>query len=316
MKLPSSLLVIHLGAIGDVVHGLVVAAAVKDAEPEARLGWVAHPLVAPLVEGHPCIDRVHVWEDGGGLAGFMRIVRALRRERYQLAVDLQRMRKSAFLSRLSGATRAFAYDHRHEHEQGGSSRAEKHMVQRYLEVASDIGCAAPVARHLLPRDAAAERWAEERIRVLGGAPILVHLGASKPEHRWDPELFGSLARMLAEQQELPVCLTGGPADRVRVVAGIAISPRVHDLVGASTLAQFVALARRARLFIGGDTGPMHIAAAVGTPVVALFGPTDPARSGPWGTGHRVIRSPSRSMEGIGVEQVRACAREQLGLVHV
>ena len=321
MTLPARLLVLHLGSIGELVDALPFAAAVEDERPDVHLGWVSEPVVEALLAGHPCLERVHLWRRGGGLGELTRLVRELRAERYELAVDLSPSRKSALLARLAGLPRVTGGGRRRTREAGWSwsegriatGHGDVHRAEGYLELATQLGCPASAPRHVLPRDAAAEAWAEERVRALGGAPVLVHLGASKPENRWDPERFGALARALADAKAFPVCLTGGPADRVRVVAGMAMSPDVHDLVGALSLAQFVALARRSRLFVGGETGPMHVAAAVGTPVVALFGPAEPARVRPWGEGHRVLRGRSMRMEDIEVEEALACVQRHLGL---
>jgi heptosyltransferase-1 len=286
-----------------------------------RIAWVVHPLTEPLVQGHPSVDRVHVWQREG-LGEFRRLVRELRGERYELAIDLQRLQKSALLARLSGAPRVLGFDRARTKEASwvwtnehlAGTQPGRHRVEQYLEVARHLGCAAPVARRVLPREPQAEAWAEELVRELGAAPVLLNLGASKPANRWPPERFGEVARAL--ERDVPVCLVGGPADRVRVVAGVAVSPGVRDLVGTTSLAQLVALARRARLFIGCDTGPMHIAAAVDTPVLALFGPADPAVTGPYGSEHRVLRVPSASAqpprtEDITVEMVLEAARALL-----
>jgi hypothetical protein len=147
-------------------------------------------------------------------------------------------------------------------------------------------------------DARAAAWAEGRLAALGGAPIVVNLGASKPANRWPPERFGELAARLAAACGGPVVFTGGPADveagrlAERAAAG---APGVASLVGETDLRQLVALCARARLFVGCDTGPMHVAAAVDTPVVALFGPADARRTRPYGGGaggvqHRVVRA--------------------------
>jgi lipopolysaccharide heptosyltransferase II len=298
-----------------------------------------HPLAAPLVEGHPCVDHVHVWKRGGGAAELARLVREIRAQRYDLAVDLQRIQKSAFLARSSGAPRVLGYDRARAKELSWLWTTERippreharHMVLHYLEFAQHLGARAQQPRHLFPPDDAAEAWAAQFVRELGGEPVLVNLGASKPANRWMPERFGALARALTFEPGVPVCLTGGPDDRslareARIAAGDA---RLSDLVGQTNLRQLVALTRRARLHVGCDTGPMHIAAAVGTPVVALFGPADPARTGPWGAGHRVLRVPPpcapcnrktcnqarhACMEDLTVEHVLAAAREELALV--
>ena len=207
------------------------------------------------------------------------------------------------------------------------TRGARHMVEHYLEHARHLGAPAAAPRHLLPADETAEAWAEKRIQELGGAPVLINLGATKPANRWEPERFGALARALAEETTLPVCLIGGPGDRAMAERALAAAGEaVHDLVGATSLRQLIALLRRGRLFIGCDTGPMHLAAAVRTPVVALFGPADPERTGPWGAGHRVLRVPPpcapcnrktcnqprhACMEDLTVDRVRQAAVEGL-----
>lgn len=338
MRPPARVLIVRLGAIGDVVNALVFAAALEEARPDVHLGWVVHPLAAPLVEGHPCVERVHLWRRGGGLKELARLVREIRAQRYDLAVDLQRIQKSAFVARLSGAPRVLGFDRARSKELSWLWTKERipprgparHMVQHYLEFARHLGAGETEPRHLFPADAAAEAWADELVRALGGEPVLVNLGATKPANRWIPERFGALASALASDG-VPVCFTGGPGDRAvaalaRAAAGAA---RVRDLVGQTSLRQLLALTRRARLFVGCDTGPMHIAAAVKTPVVVLFGPADPLRTGPWGQGHRIVRVPPpcapcnrktcnqprhACMEDITVAHVLAAAREQLALV--
>jgi lipopolysaccharide heptosyltransferase II len=333
---PERVLVVRLGAIGDVTNALVLAGALRARFPGIFLGWAVHPLAAPLVQDHPALDRVHVWVRGKGARAFRRLLAELRAERYGLAVDLQRILKSALLARLSGAPRVLGFDRARAKELSWlftSERLEpadrgRHMVLQYLEFATRLGAEPGAARHELARDAGAEAWAEARVAALGGPPVLVNLGASKLANRWPPAHFGRLARALAEDPGAPVCLTGGPADRPAAEeARRAAGAGVRDLVGATTLPQLVALCRRARLFVGCDTGPMHVAAAVGTPVVALFGPADPRRTGPWGTGHVVLREPPpcapcnrktcnqprhACMEDLTVERVVEAVRGRLG----
>ena len=297
--LPESVLVVRLGAIGDVTNALAFATALKDADPRVRIGWAAHPGVLPLLEGHPSVDRVHVWPRGAGWRGWRRMVGELRAERYALAVDLQRIAKSALLARASGAPRVLGYDRGRAKElswlwtreriPAGPPRA--HMVEQVLEFARHLGVPDPQVRRLLPPDPAADRWAREAVAGLGGPPILVNLGASKPENRWPAERFGRLAQELQAEQG-PVALIGGPedreaAERARAEAGEG----VVDFVGKTSLRQLYCLMDRSRLFVGCDTGPMHLAAARELRVVALFGPADPHRTGPWGEGHRILRRP-------------------------
>ncbi|MEQ1893227.1 MAG: glycosyltransferase family 9 protein, partial [Planctomycetota bacterium] len=147
LRPPARVLAVRLGAIGDVVNALAFATALKDASPSSYLGWVVHPLAEPLVRGHPCVERVHVWRRGGGAGEFLRLVRELRGERYDVAVDLQRLAKSAFLARLSGATRVLGHDRARTKELAWLWTNERlapgeggvHMVEQYLAFARRLG---------------------------------------------------------------------------------------------------------------------------------------------------------------------------------
>ncbi len=325
MDVPSRILVVRSGAIGDVVNALVFATAVKAAAPAVHLGWVVHSLSEPLVRDHPSVDRVHVWRRGAGIGGFWKLVQEARAERYDLAVDLQRIAKSALLARFSGAPRVLGFDRARTKEASWLWTNERlvprpepaHMVEWYLDFARHLGIEDPRPRHVFPRDDAAEAFADALVRELGERPILVNLGATKPANRWPPERFGELASRLAQEFELPVCLTGGDADRDAERIAIETAgraPHVKSLIGKTSLRELAALCARARLVVACDTGPMHIAAACGAPVIALFGPADPRRTGPWDAkgekGHAIVRVSSR-MEDITVEHVLEAARAKL-----
>jgi lipopolysaccharide heptosyltransferase II len=331
---PRRVLVVRLGAIGDVVNALAFASALKQHAPATEIGWVVHPLAAPLVTGHPALDRVHVLERGS-LRRWLALVGELRRARYDLAVDLQRIAKSALLARASGASRVLGFDRARSKELAWLWTRERipagdrgaHMLEQYLEFARHLGVPARAPLRQLPRDPAAEACAARWLEELGGPPLVVNVGATKPANRWPPERFGELARALARELGAPVCLTGGPADREAASrAREAAGPGLLDLVGRTSLPELVALLARARLWIGCDTGPMHIAAACGTPVVALFGAADERRTGPYGPGHRVVRTTPPCapcnrrrcplprhvcMEDLSVEQVLSAARAAL-----
>ncbi len=294
------MLVVRLGAIGDVVNALVFATAVKDASPATRIGWAVHPLAFPLVEGHPSVDRVHLWPRDAGRAGWRMVRDEVRAGGYEVAVDLQRILKSAWLARSSGAARVLGMDRRRAKEFSWLLTTERiapgdpreHMVERYLAFARHLGALDSVARHLLPADLQAAAWAKVQAHKLGGPPVILNVGASKPLNRWPAERFGELARALHAELDVPIVLTGGPSDRSDADRALAAAEgSATDLVGATDLRQLYHLMDHARLFVGCDTGPMHLAAARGLPVVALFGPADPRRTGPWGSNHRVARSP-------------------------
>jgi heptosyltransferase I len=323
--LPARVLVVRLGAIGDVVNALVFATAVKRAQPDTHIGWAIHDLARPLVEGHPSVDRVHQWRRGSGSAGRRAVTRELRAERYDLAVDLQRIAKSALLARASGAPRMLGYDRGRAKEFSWLLATERiepgppheHMVDQYLAFARHLGCDGP-AEHLLPVDAEADAWAAALVDELGGAPVLINPGASKSPNRWAPGRFGALAKRLVQDAMAPVVAIGGPGDRELAAALFeAAGPGVRDLVGATTLPQLIALERRARLVVTGDTGPMHLAVAVGVPTLALFGPADPRRTGPYGwtdqtsARHTVLRAANGRMDALVVETVHDAVRTKL-----
>lgn len=324
-RLPARVLVVRLGAIGDVVNALVFATALKRTHPNIHIGWAVHDLARPLVEGHPSVDRVHLWRRGSGPAGRRAVVEELRAERYDLAVDLQRIAKSALLARSSHAPRVLGYDRRRAKEFSWLLATERiapgspheHMVDQYLDFARYLGCDGP-AEHMLPTNLEADEWAAALVDELGGAPVLVNPGASKPTNRWAPERFGQVARGLVADDAAPVVAIGGPGDRALAATLLtSAGPGVRDLVGATTLLQLIALERRARFVVTGDTGPMHLAVAVGTPTLALFGPADPRRTGPYGwTGrtssrHTVLRAEDGRMESLAVDEVRSVVRAKL-----
>ena len=319
-KLPERVLIVRTGAIGDVANALVVANAIREAAPATRVGWVVHELAMPLIEDHPSVDRVHLWPRGSGLAGLRALLGELRAQRYGLALDLQRIAKSALVARLSGAPRVVGFDRARSKELAWLLPTERlnprpdsrHRVESYLDVVQHLGLPVPRVLHRLPLDARAAAWAEERVAAWGGAPVLVHVGATKPPNRWPAERFGGLAGALTREPGGPVVLVGGPdevpaARRAMEAAGSG----VHDLVGATDLRQLIELCRRARLVVSADSGPMHLAAAVGTRVLALFGPADPAATGPWGAQHRVLRAPRLEMDELPLKPVLTSARELL-----
>jgi lipopolysaccharide heptosyltransferase II len=286
------MLVVRTGAIGDVANALCFATALKQGLRDLHLGWVVHPLAEPLVRGHPDVDRLHVWPRGSGWAGWRRLVSELRAERYDTAVDLQRLQKSAFLVRCSGAQRRVGFIRGRvkevawiwTNERVDPGPAWTHMAETYRRMAAHFVTNAQIERRL-PDDPAGQLWAKEQIRLLGGAPLLLNLGATKAANRWPAERFGALAASLAQRGVGPLALIGGPGDRTAAETALAAAGAntpLTDLVGKSDLSGLIALLRLARGFVGCDTGPMHLAAAVGCPVLALFGAADERRTGPYG----------------------------------
>ncbi|MDF1799106.1 MAG: glycosyltransferase family 9 protein [Planctomycetota bacterium] len=341
MSLPPKVLIVRLGAIGDVVNALTLAKALKDLPQPPHIGWVVHDLARPLVEDNPLVDRVHVWSRGSGLAGYRGLIRELRSAGYGLAVDLQRLAKSALVARRSGAQRVLGWDRARSKEGAWLLVKERiqpgdpqdHMVRHYGAFAAHLGAQPTGPRGVLHPGREAEAWAAELLQGTGAAPVVLNLGASKLPNRWPAERFGELAAGLAADG-LPVVLAGGPADREAAATALEVatasagpgSAPIQDLAGATSLRQLAALLDRAALFVGCDTGPMHMAVAMGCRVVALFGPANPRRTGPFpgdAAGQRILQHlPDAASHGgkpwraartdaITTQEVLAAARDLL-----
>lgn len=323
-SLPERVLIVRLGAMGDVANALVVATAIKESRPDVQIGWAVHDLAEPLLRGHPDVDKVHVWRRGRGPDEFASFLGGIRSEDYGLAIDLQRILKSALVARLSRARRVLGFDRARTKEMSWlwtlerlpAGRPQAHMITQYLDFVKYLGLPRLAPKRRLPEDLEARTWAEALVEQLGRPPIVLNVGASKVKNRWRADRFGELAGQVIEQLELPVVLSGGPGDMALADAAwtaLGGSPQALNLVGETSIPQVIELARIARVFVSCDTGPMHLAAAVGTPVVALFGPANPERTGPYGEDHRIVRAPgvNGSMDGIAVAVVLSAIKEVL-----
>lgn len=333
--LPARILIVRLGALGDVINGLALANALIEARADLHLGWVGHDLVQPILRGHPALRRVHLWPRGGGWRSLLELRRELRAERYDAVLDLQRLAKSALLARAVGTPRTIGFDRGRAKECSWLLHAERvapadaarPMAEQALDFARHLGLRPGPARIDLPLWPEAEAWAEQRLAGVG-SPVALNIGATKPANRWPAERWGELARRLKVEGGVEPVLTGGPSDRpladaVMERAGVPLV----DLVGATDLRQLAAILRRVKTVVSADTGPMHLAAAVGSPIVALFGAADERRTGPLGQLEHVVRTnppcapcgkrdcprPRHDcMLDLGVERVLSAVRSRLG----
>jgi len=299
MSVPREVLIVRLGAIGDVTNALCVAKALKALPTPPKIGWVVHDLAAPLLENNPLVDRVHLWPRRLGLGGLRGCLASVRAESYELAIDLQRIFKSAAFARFAGTGRVLGWDRARAKEGAWLLASERlaaghedvHMVDSYGEFARHLGAEPCGPKGVLALDpAATEFWLAEA-QGWHGPAVVINLGASKAPNRWPAERFGSVAAKLCEDG-YQVLFTGGPDDRAAARDAHAIAgPGAIDLTGKTSLPELAALLNQARLFVGCDTGPMHMAVAMGCRVLALFGPANPLRTGPYGSapGCRVLQ---------------------------
>lgn len=285
-------LIVRLGSLGDIVHAMPVAAALRTAFPAARIDWATHPAYVPLVGLVQGVDAAipvdtRAWQPGsrGNLfAGLS----SLRQAAYDIALDLQGLIKSAVLARAAGAGRTIGFARAHLREPAARFFYDEtvdpgdavHVIQQNLALSTHVGADGQTVRFPLavPASAAARQAAGE---AGAGGFALLNPGAAWPNKRWPADRFGALADGLRRQHGLASVVLWGPGEKPLAEAVVAASQGAARLAPPTTIADMVAVAGAARLMVSGDTGPLHLAAAVGTPVVALFGPTRTERNGPW-----------------------------------
>ncbi len=304
----SRTLIIKPSSMGDVVQALPVLTALKETHPSAHVSWlVARPFTG-ILEGHPRLDETLVFdrERFGRFTfsltvttEFLGFLQDLRRRRFTTVIDLQGLLRSGLMALATGAPARVGFREARElaplfyTAEVGIGRHIVHAADRYLAAARRIGLADPGARDHLPVSAQARSAIRRRLAEAGlgrAEPfVAVCAYARWPTKQWPPERFAAVLDRMRRQTGARAVLVGSPdaAGGARTIADRMTRPPI-DLTGGTTLKELSAVLGEARVMLTNDSGPMHVAAAVGTPVVAIFGPTDPKRTGPSGPGHRVL----------------------------
>jgi len=292
-------LLVRLSSIGDVVHTLPALAALSRGGWET--GWLVEPAARPLLDGNPVLGRLHTAPPARAFSWrtAIRVAREVRHARYDVALDLQGLWKSAAWARLSGAPRVVGFDaaFRREpasrlllRERAVQPEAATHVIDKNLALLRPLGIEALGSREFpLPALAAADELVAARLAERGiGDFVILNPGGGWTSKLWPAEGYGAVARSLHERG-LRSIVTWGPREEALAGQVEASSGHVATRSFPTSLLEYAALARRARAVVAADTGPLHIACALGTPVVGLYGPTDPARNGPWSPRDRVLR---------------------------
>ena len=301
----SRLLIVRLGALGDIVHAVPVLAALRRHDPSLQIDWLVDAACAPMLDCVPGLHRriivrrrrrgsapIGKAEFEATAAGYVRAVAYLRRQRYHVAMDLQGLLKSALWARLSGATRVIGFSRDHLRERQASWFYSEtvtpptgvHVVRKNLAMAEALGASPDLVEVPLRGE---RSGAVEAVR--SGAPYaVINPGAAWPNKRWPAARFGAVARHLHERHQLRAVVTYGPGEQGLADALVAASGGAATLAPPTRIGELVALMEGARLVVSGDTGPLHMAAATGAPIVGLFGPTWPARNGPWNPADVVV----------------------------
>ncbi|MCK4910987.1 MAG: lipopolysaccharide heptosyltransferase I [Thermodesulfovibrionales bacterium] len=291
----SKCLIVKPSSLGDIIHSLPFLSALRARFPDAEIHWLVASEFSSLLEGHPMIDRVwsinmSQWKNPAVLPSTMveiyRKTLSLRAERYDLVVDLQGLFRSAMATLLSGAPARVGFTearegapHFYNHRVNGGT--DIHAVERYLKVAYALGCNTESIEFPMPYEDYA----------LPGLPsgqyAVIVPGARWESKVWPAENYGALASLLPVKS----VIVGSSADNERAVLVERHSMgKAMDITGKTSLKELSGVIRNSSFMVTNDSGPMHIAAAFGVPVYAIFGPTSPERTGPYGKGHTILSS--------------------------
>lgn len=325
------LVVVRLGSLGDIVHTFPAMAGLRQSFPGAEIVWLTHPRWVELVDRSRLATEV--WPvDSRDLASVRQVIARLRARRWEAAIDYQGLWKAAFLPFFGGVPKRIGFSSDTIREIGVpilyTDRVvcqTTHIADQNGELSLRAGAQHPVGRFSLCVNDTDQARVRADLRQEGIEHyVVLSPGGGWRAKCWPAERFGALCRRIRAELGLPCVINYGPgeeslADEVRKASGDP-KPVIYD----GELGPLMALLRGARCIVGGDTGPLHLSVALATPAVALFGPTDPARNGPYPPGEIVLRSPGaattygrsnvtdRSLLELSVEAVFAAVKHRLG----
>jgi len=318
----TELLIIKPSSLGDIVHALQVATSLKAQREDLRISWIARDIFAPLVQACAAVDRVYIFERKGGLGGFSRLMREVRQTRFDYVFDMQGLLRTGLMTARSLAqrkvgrwdSREFSSVFYHEEVTLPPSGKESHAIDILLQFASVLGAKPELTGDLVFRDSeklhpgfpssAAEFSHGHRLQ----APVLMFPDSRRAEKKWDGFL-PLTQHLLFNDRQRRVIWAGDKYIPDR--EGLP-SDRFLNLTGNTSLVSLPALIRGSDWVVSNDSGPMHLAAALGMKTLGIFGPTDPARYGPYPLARPtnvVVRAPALSMISAKEVYARMCAAE-------
>jgi heptosyltransferase I len=292
---PKRILIIKPSALGDIVLALPALSALKRSFPYASILWLVRPEFAPLITGHPYIDDIILfdrkylskwWYNVHSFKAFKSLTKQLKKKQFDLVFDFQGLFRTGYFSWVTGCERRFGmsgareFAHLFYTDKISQGASEIHLVDYYLKMAIAAGAKQGEAEFKLPQNAGATEQIDKLLKSQGvndKYAVLVP-GAAQPNKRWPIERFTELADKISSRFGMQIVATGSQAEREYIET---IGKRVINLAGKTTIRELVPLMRKASLVVSNDTGPGHIAAAVGMPIVMIFGPTNPARVCPY-----------------------------------
>jgi len=323
------ILISRLSALGDCLLTMPLLCALRDHFPRASLTWVVEQGAAPLVRGHRCLDHLIVLRKGWlkSPRQIWRLRQQLRELRIDIALDPQSLFRSGLVARLSRAPRRIGFAPPLGRELTPWMNTElvepraEHVVDRQLELLVPLGIKWPNVRFEVPEDDGAAARMDDYLRTQRVDPfVVVNPGATWDSRLWEMDRYGQVARHLANRGLTPIVTWSGDRELGWAEQIVRSSQGTAKLAPKTRLPELASLLRRSRLYVGSDTGPMHLAAAVGTPCVSLHGTTRWEQSGPYGQRHQPVqeyyqagtsrerrRAANDAMRAIQVDQVcQAC----------
>ena len=303
----NSFLIVRLGSLGDVVHGIPVAAALRQEFPSSRIDWMVDPRYVELLNLVSGIDRripvdPRAIKHGEGRRKFRETLRELRHTDYDAVIDLQGLLKSAMLARSVRGRKTIGFPRKHLREPfarlfytvAPDPGEATHVIYKNLELLAPLKVLDRRVR--FPLEIVRTPTVVQVVnRFEPGGYVLINPGAAWPNKQWPPQRFGEVASALARDFGWRSLVLWGPGEQEIAHSVVAASGGAAEPSPPTTITDLVGIARSARLMISGDTGPVHIAGAVGAPIVALYGPTQPERNGPW------------NLDDISISRVQQCS---------
>lgn len=287
-------LIVLMGSVGDVVRALPVASALKEFLSEGQLGWVVESKSFGIVKDHPAIDQLFLFKRENGISAALNVIKEIRASGYNVVFDLQRHFKSGVFTFFSGAKRRIGFNRANAKEFNWLFQTEQieaqaqtfPKIQHYLKFLDLVNVPAPAQLNFGLQGKAQVPLSTK----LPANYFLLVLGSSWESKDWPAEGYAKLVKLVLESGQGEIVLSGGNKEKALAEELARISPRIVNLVGQTSLEQLIAVISKARVCVGPDSGPAHIAAALNVKYVSLFGPTDPQRVAAYGMEPYVIRS--------------------------
>jgi heptosyltransferase-1 len=290
-------LVVRLTALGDILHTVPAVAALRAAHANAKIDWVVERKWAPVLEGSSAINEVIPF-DRRSLWGAIECAQRLRENHYTCAIDFQGLYKSSVLAALSGAARRIGFDRAWAREEGAAMLytevvvpTGRHVTELNYSLAEQAGASRPRAPEYplrVPAGGAASIRARLQELGIGGEYIVVGPGGSWRAKCWPPERYGEFCREFEKRNTIRVIVIHGPGEKSLSEQVLRAAAPSRAVAVATTIEELMGLLAHARCVVAADSGPLHLSAALGTPVVGLYGPTDPARNGPFVPGAVIV----------------------------